>query len=64
VDPKLFRFGIINASLGLDASECCYHLPHMLSGRCQLSELVELDELYVVERTYTDPTGRSWYRTA
>ena len=64
MNPKLFRFGIIDASLSLDASESGYHLPRTFSGRGPFSQLKELYELYVIEKTYIDPTGRSWYRTA
>jgi hypothetical protein len=60
----LHRFGIVDASLGVDASKSCDHLPRTFSGRCHFCELVELDELYVRDGTYIYPTGHSWYRAA
>ena len=58
MDPKLFWFGIIDASLGLDASEGGNHLPRALRGRCYFCELMELLKLYVFEQTYVVPFGR------
>jgi hypothetical protein len=63
-DPKLVLFGIVDASLCLDASECYIHLPHAFCGRSVFCKLMELYELYVIERTYVDPPGYTGYRTA
>jgi hypothetical protein len=60
-DPKPVRFGVVDVSLCLDASEGSDNLPCMFSGRRQLCELMELLELYVIKWTYVKPFGRLWY---
>jgi hypothetical protein len=63
-DPKPVRFGIVDVSLCLDASECGVHLPRAFRGRSVFGELMELYELPVLERTYVDPMGYTGYRMA
>jgi hypothetical protein len=63
-DPKPVWFGIVDTSLCLDMSEGGDHLPRTFCGRSLFRELMELYEMYVVDRTYIDPVGRSWYLTA
>jgi hypothetical protein len=47
-DPKPVRFGVVDASLCLDMLERYVQLPCASSRRCQLGELVELFEMYVL----------------
>jgi hypothetical protein len=60
-DPKPVRLGIVDVSLCLDGSEGGYHLPHTFRGGSSFGELIELYEMYVLERAYIDPVGRSWH---